>query len=295
MPAVTSPLLIAVGPWQLAEFAAVRSEVDPASEWSTAVTLADVVARLADQTTAPELILLAQARPGVDDAGLLEELRRAAPLTRVIVVAGAWCEGELRTGRPLPGVVRLYWYEFAPWWRAALAEISRGGAPAWSTPLDDPRAGQTSALVTSIEAKRERGLIAVDAVDFAVFETLETALSPWGWSCAWTPRHRPELLASGGEELRPVAGIWDGGQLSENELASLAAFADRLQHPSDAERGIEVRRAPVIALLDFPRVEHVADVQGAGGAAILAKPYQVVHLAMELERLVGQHSLNPAT
>lgn len=288
---VAMPSLIAVGPWQFAEFQAVRDAIDPQGEWPTVATLAEVLPRLEAAGAPPELILLAQPRPVVDDAGLLEELRRAAPLTRVIVVAGAWCEGELRTGRPLPGVVRLYWYEFAPWWRAAAEEIARGGTPAWSAPLDDPRAGQASAIDPSAVESRERGMVAVDAVDFAVFETLAAALAPWGWGSAWTPRHRPELFQTGEPTVPPVAGIWDGGQLSENELASLAAFAARLQRTNDGERDAD-RRPPVIALLDFPRVEHLAAVQHAGGAAILAKPYQVAHLANELERLVVQRLPN---
>ena len=292
MPPAT-PSLIAVGPWGLCEFDAVRRELDPQNEWPIVATLAEAVPKLAAEGSPPELILLAQPRPGVDDAGLLEELRRAAPLTRVIVVAGAWCEGELRTGRPLPGVVRLYWYEFAPWWRAALQEIACGGAPAWSTPLNDPRAGQASAHFSLSVERTDGGAIAVDAIDFSVFESLAGALAPWGWTCVWSPRHRPELIASESKGPRPVAGIWDGGQLSDNELASLATFASRLKFANGAASGAEVRPAPVIALLDFPRVEHLTDVKRVGGAAILAKPYQVAHLAMELERLAPQRPLSP--
>jgi len=43
--------------------------------------------------------------------------------------------------------------------------------------------------------------------------------------------------------------------------------------------------SPVIALLDFPRAEHVAHAKAAGTSAILAKPYQITHLADELIRL----------
>lgn len=277
------PSLIAVGPWELTEFAAVRREVDPRGEWPCAATLGDVVRAIAAGGTPPELILLAQPRPGVDDPEALEELRRTAPLTRVIVVAGAWCEGELRTGRPLPGVVRLYWYELAPWWRAACAAIARGATPAWSAPLDEPRAGQMSAYIATPVggnelpvSGNERGAIAVDAVDFAVFETLAEALSPWGWRCEWMPRHRPQLCGHELASPAPVAGIWDGGQLSDHELASLTAFA------------AATRPAPVVALLDFPRVEHFAAVQAAGGAATLAKPYQVAHLVNELDQLLAE-------
>ena len=286
-----TPTLVAVGPWDHAEFAALRAELDPQRHWTTVATLADLIAAVADDASKngaatspfvplpPELVLLAQARPGVDAPSQLERLRAIAPLTRVVVVAGSWCEGELRTGRPAAGVVRLYWYEFASWWRAAVAEWDANQTPAWSEPFDDIRAGQETIVVALRErddvVPAEGGVIVVDAVDFAVFETLATALAPFGRRCEWQPRHRPELTAV----TTIVAAIWDGGQLSDGELAELRGFAARV-HATNAA-------APVIVLLDFPRVEHLQAARDAGAAAVLGKPYQVAHLVNELDRLIA--------
>jgi hypothetical protein len=285
-----SPTLVSVGPWDHAEFAALRAELDADRQWPIAARLREVTAAIAEgasdgaAATIPsvplpsELVLLAQPRPGIDDQAQLEFLRTLAPLTRVIIVAGTWCEGELRTGQPVAGVVRLYWYEFAPWWRAAVAEWEANQTPAWSEPLDDVRAGQQAAIVKLRERNdvvpTEAGVIAVNAVDFAVFETLAAVLAPFGWRCEWQPRHRPELV----HPTQPVAAIWDGGQLSDGELASLVAFAGRVHDENAA--------APVIVLLDFPRVEHLQAARAAGAAAVLGKPYQIAHLANELDRLI---------
>ena len=291
------PTLVAVGPWDHAEFAALRDEVDPHAEWGAVDSLEALAAALVgggqetyeEKNAAatipfvplpPELVLLAQPRPDLTLAAQVERLRTAAPLVRVVVVAGTWCEGELRTGAPPTGVVRLYWYEFAAWWRAALSAYQAGGAPAWSEPLDDVRAGQASTqphLQLSNpdgDDSAQRGAIAVDAVDFAVFEALAAALAPYGWRCEWQPRHRPELNDGGAY----AAAIWDGGQLSEGELASLAAFAARVRESSPA--------VLVIVLLDFPRVEHLQVARDAGGTMVLGKPYRVPHLANELARAV---------
>lgn len=286
-----TPTLVAVGPWEHAEFAALRAELDPQRRWTTVATLADLTAALADDDAEnaaatipsvplpPELVLLAQARPGVDDPSQLERLRTIAPLTRVVIVAGSWCEGELRTGRPAAGVVRLYWYEFASWWRAAVAEWEANETPAWSEPLDDVRAGQKTTVVAPRErddvVPTEGGVLVVDAVDFAVFETLAAVLAPFGWNCEWQPRHRPKLAAV----TTMVAAIWDGGQLSDGELAALREFVAGV-HAANAA-------APVIALLDFPRVEHLQAVRDAGAAAMLGKPYQVARLVNELDRLIA--------
>jgi hypothetical protein len=213
----------------------------------------------------------------------VEQLRRLAPLTRLVVVAGSWCEGEFRTGRPLTGVIRLYWYEFATWWRAALRRLEGGESPPWSVPLTDARAGQAIHLQPSrTNNPHGRGAparwLAIDATDYAAFETLSGGLTGLGWNCVWQPRHRLNLdnaLANGGEA--PVAGIWDGGQLSAAEWKSLAAFCGRLQHYN----------APVVALLDFPRVEHIERTKSAGAVALMAKPYQLSLLHNELLRCVS--------
>jgi hypothetical protein len=126
-------------------------------------------------------------------------------------------------------------------------------------------------------------MLAIDATDYSAFETLSGGLTGLGWNCVWQPRHRLYLdnaLANGGEA--PAAGIWDGGQLSAAECKSLAAFCGRLQH----------HNAPVAALLDFPRVEHVKQAEFAGAATLLAKPYQLSLLHNELLRCVSTKAEN---
>ncbi|WP_428304426.1 hypothetical protein [Lacipirellula sp.] len=278
------PPLVAVGPWDRGEFAAMRAELDPHGEWPTAATLSALIEQLGsyDATEgAAEVILLAQPTPGDNHQPAIETLRTLAPLTRIICIAGSWCEGELRTGRPPDGVIRLYWYEFAPWWRAANDAAEAGRMPAWSEPLDDPRSGQqTPVSETAAARSHARGnaprLLAVDATDFAVFETLAAALAPFGWQCDWRPRGRRHENTP---DSASTAAIWDGGQLADNELDALRTFAAAIHASSPA--------APVIALLDFPRVEHLAAVRNAGAAAILGKPYQLAQLVNELERLAA--------
>src|SRR5690349_7541486 len=65
----------------------------------------------------PELIVVAQSRPDSITSAQVEPFRRWAPLAGVVTLLGSWCEGETRTGRPLPGVERIYWYQFPAWWQ----------------------------------------------------------------------------------------------------------------------------------------------------------------------------------
>src|SRR5262245_47740820 len=60
----------------------------------------------------PELIVLAQSYPGQFTTEVVKPLRTAAPLARIIVILGTWCEGESRSGKPVPGTIRVYWHQF---------------------------------------------------------------------------------------------------------------------------------------------------------------------------------------
>src|SRR5687768_9349151 len=79
-----APTLIAAGPWQDAEFASVRAEIDADQTWPTAPTLHAAIDHIAAANAPPQLVLLAQSHAGADDQAEVERLRRLAPLTRVI-------------------------------------------------------------------------------------------------------------------------------------------------------------------------------------------------------------------
>ena len=80
----------------------------------------------------PELIVVAQSRPGSVDGRAVECLRKNAPLAAIVALVGSWCEGELRTGRPWPGVERVYWYDFPPWWQRQIALRAAELCPEWA-------------------------------------------------------------------------------------------------------------------------------------------------------------------
>jgi hypothetical protein len=80
----------------------------------------------------PEVVVVAQGRPGVVRRQEWMRLRRNAPLAGFVSLVGSWCEGETRTGRPMAGVERLYWYEFPVWWRRQLALRAADRCPEWA-------------------------------------------------------------------------------------------------------------------------------------------------------------------
>ena len=92
------------------------------------------MAAMAESPLAPHGILLVQAYPGQYSAEAIDRLRAAAPLARLIALLGSWCEGEPRSGLPLPGVVRIYWREAAVRFRRELPRWFEADS-AWALPV----------------------------------------------------------------------------------------------------------------------------------------------------------------
>jgi hypothetical protein len=268
--ALDAPTVLAVGAWDRTEFRLVRDGLDSARRWPTAATLADAVT---SGGPPPEVVLLALPRPGRLGQEDIDRVRAAWPLARVVIVAGSWCEGELRSGRPPTGAVRLYWHEFGDWWRAACAAWARSEAPPWSEPLDDLRGGQTIAVTGAAAGNAAAGLtLAIHAADCGTFEATAASLAGCGWQCCW---HHSGLAANDFAAL-----LWNGGQLDERELGELAAFCAALSP----------RSTPVLVLLDYPRAEHIAAIRDAGAQGLLGKPYQAALVDQQLRRMLQESS-----
>jgi hypothetical protein len=219
------------------------------ADFAEAVTLLRATASVGPGL--PELIVVAQSRPGTMRLREIERLRRSVPLAGMVSLCGSWCEGETRTGRPAAGVRRLYWYEFPSWWRRQMALRAAGQCPDWA------RAEADFGIRIA-----DCGLISKRiAVETSCWDT-EAAIRDVLWSAGaeavWC---RPERGIGNVEGV--AAGIWEGGQLSDSEAERLAAFCGRMAAVD----------APVVALLDFPRRERCEVARRAGAVGVLGKPW----------------------
>ncbi len=203
----------------------------------------------------------------------IELLQRRWPLAGIVALLGSWCEGETRTGRPWPGVRRLYWYEFSTWWRQQLALRAAGRCPDWARPATDM--GRTLPIRNpKSEIRNPRhGAIVLRAMNRYVAEALTDALQHAGYATVWHPPRGPKTVVRGA-----VAGIWDGCQLDDRETDDLAAFCRQLARDD----------APVIALLDFPRRDRFEIARQIGARAVLAKPWFNADLVATIELLANR-------
>jgi len=222
-----------------------------------------------DQAVAsPELVIIAQDRPGSVRRRHVESLAHQAPLAGFVALVGSWCEGELRSARPYTSIPCVRWYEFPGWWRRQMSLRDEGRCPDWARSADFGFRISDCGSQTTIRhpqgvhppwrAIRNGGLIVLAATRWETADVLAGILQEAGYASMW---QRP------GHDWQPVrgavAGIWEGGQLDDREADELAAFSRRLAHDA----------APVVALLDFPRRDRCKLAIAAGAAVVIGKPW----------------------
>jgi len=217
---------------------------------------------LAEGLPAVHGIVLLQAYPDQFSAAAIDRLRRLAPLARLIAILGSWCEGEPRSGRPLPGVMRIYGHQAAVRIRREFSRWSEAGGSLWQLP---PTATDEEQLLASIRAPlpERNGLIAIWTRRRDMHDLLADACRKAGYATAWLHPRQPVQLRG------TAAAIHDGAVLDAAGMADLTRLTAM------------VSPAPVLALLDAPRIQDVRLARTLGAAA-LAKPFRVDELLWEL-------------
>lgn len=213
---------------------------------------------VAGSIRAPELIVLAQSWPGQISTVAVEEAHRVWPLARLVTLLGSWCEGETRSGRPCPGVWRIFWYDFVRRLEHWLQNVGPRGGVCWNLPR---LSGESERLWCELNERPnpQRGRVAIVAHSIPAYEALSEACTAVGHTTCWRPVGDQRIVD------RASAGIWDVCRGLELEWPQIEEFA-RLVAP-----------ATVVITVGFPR-QH--DVQRATrlGATVLAKPFQLPDL-----------------
>ncbi|MCE9527902.1 MAG: response regulator [Planctomycetales bacterium] len=208
------------------------------------------------RTTDPDLILLVASRPGRFSAAEVESLHRRAPLARLVALLGSWCEGEVRSGHPWPGVTRIYAHQ----WQVRLPRELETWQPRTATEID---------RLMSIRpaTKSQRQLIGIAAAQRTMFDALAAACRSYSKDAVWLLPNLPPPVQ------RVDAVIYDATLDLPDELARLTELRDQLHNP------------PALLLLNCPRQNDLEQAAQAGASSILVKPYLITDLAAEIERI----------
>ena len=181
-----------------------------------------------------------------------------------MAVLGTWCEGEVRTGKPWPGVIRTYWHQWPERFQRQWSAMQAGRATSWSMPAVASDEDRLLAEDPARDAPRLSGLWALVMRRWEMADMLADACDMAGVATVWW---RPGKVVPGGG----ASGlVWDATDGNPAELAELRTLVARFGS------------APVIALLNFPRRAACAAIRDAGARSILGKPFMLSDLWLQL-------------
>jgi len=228
-----------------------------------------------EQGRVPDVIIFAQSRPGQLSRQHIERLHAASPVSRLVALLGSWCEGEGRSGRPWPGVVRIYWHQWRP---RMIPELSASGWPAnslWQLPRTSTPSERYKQAARADWPQRG-GLVAIHTRIFRNYETLSDACRHGGYSTVWFPPANPSYSDG------LAAAIWDGDGWDAFDVRLLEKTVQQHQP------------APVVALLDVVRRSDYDRALAAGASSAIAKPLLVSDLLWQLDAVLSEIGQQPA-
>jgi len=259
--------ILLLGETDRPEFCDFRSTLESLGRVSRISEVERAIAVLETGEIIADVIVIAQAFPRQFSHGDVDRLRRLAPLSRILGLLGSWCEGETRSGQPLPAAIRIYWHQWHARAGREFRRLIQGQCPSWGLPVTATE--EERLLESAAQAPpRGHGLVAIHARGFAMGDWLSEACRTCGYSTVWLrPPHYTQVEGA-------VAAIFDGSGLDGEELDQLRSLTNALG------------RRPVIALLDFPRIEDQRRAIAAGAAAVFSKPLNLDDLFWQLDEAV---------
>jgi hypothetical protein len=245
------PAVLLMGAVEHHEFGAARRWLRAHTRLDLAAGAEEALGRLARRTRPWQTVVFAQARPGQLPARDVDRIGRAVPLAHLVALLGSCCEGETRSGRPWPGVTRVFWHQ----WEARCRQEPPGDIlpSTWQLPRT---ASELERTVQALAAPPPpaTGLVAIVTRRASLFHGLAAACRVAGYSAVW--KTSPTLRDVDGV----VAVLWEGATMDDGELEQLRQI------------GTVLARIPVIALLGFPRYDMVQRAQRCGVRAVLSIP-----------------------
>ena len=224
---------------------------------------------LTAQLVPTHVIVLAEVRPGQFQTGQIDHLRRLSPLARVFGLLGSWCEGELRSGLPWPGVNRLFWHQWPSRFARETAAFIDGRCPIMGSPVTATMDEDVLRLRNATRKSR-RGLVVIHADDEQTVRSLQDMCCHVGYATVCAVREDYQRTTGA------AAVLWDLCHSRDIQI-------DRLR-----EMSRQYAPTPIVVLSSFPRSDIVKRLSAAGAATIVSKPFLLDDLFWELDLVISQ-------
>lgn len=218
----------------------------------------------------PELVVVLQSRPDEFAWSEIARLLQTWPLARLVTVLSSWFEGEIRSGDPWPGAVRLYWHHAASRLERELQRQAENALSSWQLPVTATPAERVLAMADA-PLPAWRGEVVVYSPDPLMSDWLARACRLAGATATiWSDCQPPATQAD--------AAVWDSGRDNDRLTADLCDFVGTLP-------GV-----PTVAVLNFPRSEDRERALACGAAEVVSKPLDVEDLLWALGRAAERPS-----
>lgn len=275
---MNSPRILAIGfaNHDAEELRAALDQLDASgAKLGQAADVAEAIEHLTQEAESPpQVVLLAESRPGVCTDRELNQLRGAAPLARIVRLSGVWCEGQLRSGRPPAGSPSHSWHRPLVRLQHELEE------PAGPSQLAAPLTATSEDLLLATRrrkiqwrpTRRPQKRIAIHAPRTSQADAWAALCEGCGYDVQ-VCTSRPGTKGTGGAPVDAVLWDCDPRDLSDRErVRGFLALA----------AGV-----PLIAACGFPRPRDVQSALEHGVAAVLAKPVAAADFEWLFSRLFG--------
>ena len=226
-----------------------------------------------------ELVVLAQAIPDQFSREEVECLQARFPLTPIVALLGSWCEGEVRTGTPIPGLRRIYWHQWMGQFDAFCYQLQSAGISNLHLPSTATVADQVLRIDAAHQPlKSKLKCVGISATNRFQFDSLKDALENLGYRCRWIELEKEELLSDPQQTARFQPICVDTDVINEDVYVRLNWLRDRFP------------AAKIILITNFPRIDQTDRIKKAGVYQIISKPYHLDDLAYAVNRSVGHQS-----
>lgn len=222
-----------------------------------------------------DLVVIAQSHRDQFPVTDIERIQNEFSGTPIIALLGSWCEGEVRSGTPWPGVTRVYWHQWQGRYETFVNQLGDSNRiPGWHAPLTSSvgdRILAENAAPSPEESEGIVGSIGISAWTHLQHEMLADAFNHFGWSSHWIERETMD-----GDLSRRMAAICVEADSWSPELNQRIQWLKK-----------EVTAAPMILILNYPRKNELDEILQAGILEVVSKPFELNDLKTAVRRAVA--------